>query len=228
MKKECISIVCAVLALVLLSPVHPAAAGIRTDKKIIMIDAGHGGSEAGAMETPSIMEKTIVLELAHRIAEILHPDFTVFLTRTEDISMDIRERTALANNRKAHLFISLHAKPATFRPHAATCYFYQPATGTLRPEAGTSSQWEFNQLPHSAESRRAAEIICKALSCPEEHAPAFTGAPIAVLAGAAMPAVMVEPVTLSDFSESAETLNTRMDEIARQLAGGIAAFFQTP
>lgn len=87
--------------------------GIRT----IVIDPGHGGSEAGARGTGGALEKDITLTLARRLKAALEARLgvRVLLTRDGDVTVDLDDRASIANNNKADLFISLHAN-ASVRP----------------------------------------------------------------------------------------------------------------
>jgi len=78
--------------------------------KTIVIDPGHGGKDPGCYINEKIQEKDIVLNLAKKLKGIIEARLgcEVFLTRTEDISVPLDERTAFANVKKADLFISLH------------------------------------------------------------------------------------------------------------------------
>ena len=79
--------------------------------KIVVIDAGHGGSEPGAIRK-NIMEKKINLEIVLQIKELFDAEdeskVKVFYTRTEDVHVPLQERSQLANALKADLFISIH------------------------------------------------------------------------------------------------------------------------
>lgn len=78
----------------------------------VVIDPGHGGTDAGCT-SPSgkTMEKTIVLDIAKRLADKIKagcPDVKVILTRETDVKVDLHERAGIANRNKANLFISIH------------------------------------------------------------------------------------------------------------------------
>ena len=78
--------------------------------KIVVIDAGHGGSKPGAVQG-DVMEKDIDLSIVQKIKEIFdeqEPDIGVFYTRLDDSAPTLEERVALANELRADLFISIH------------------------------------------------------------------------------------------------------------------------
>src|SRR4029079_18015431 len=81
------------------------------EKKVIVIDPGHGGSETGATGKDGAFEKDITLAIANKLKALLESNtgVRVILTRTGDQQVGLDDRTALANNNKADLFISIHA-----------------------------------------------------------------------------------------------------------------------
>lgn len=86
-----------------------------TDKKIIVIDAGHGGKDPGSLSINKRKEKDFTLAATLKIADLLkkEPNIEVVLTRSDDTYPTLQERSKLANNVKADLFISIHADSVT-------------------------------------------------------------------------------------------------------------------
>lgn len=80
-------------------------------KRRIVIDPGHGGHDPGAMGPSGLHEKDVVLDIAMKLKETLSADplNEVFLTRETDRFIPLEERTAIANNKDADLFVSIHA-----------------------------------------------------------------------------------------------------------------------
>lgn len=76
----------------------------------IVIDAGHGGRDPGAMGRDGLREKDVTLDIARRLKKQLeaHPGYRVLLTRDDDQSMVLRDRIEFANRSEADLFVSLH------------------------------------------------------------------------------------------------------------------------
>jgi N-acetylmuramoyl-L-alanine amidase len=75
----------------------------------VAIDPGHGGEHSGATSSRGVMEKTITLDLAGRLAELLSAaGFETFLTRQGDETMSLDERGDLANQQRADIFVSIH------------------------------------------------------------------------------------------------------------------------
>lgn len=78
----------------------------------IVIDAGHGGKDTGAVGPTGLREKYVTLDIARRVRDKLRrklPDVEVILTRDKDVFVALRDRTAIANDAQADLFISIHA-----------------------------------------------------------------------------------------------------------------------
>jgi N-acetylmuramoyl-L-alanine amidase len=86
-------------------------------KRRIVIDAGHGGHDPGAVGPNGLCEKDVVLDIALKLRDILltDPANEVFLTRETDVFLPLEERTAIANNKNADLFVSIHANACTRR-----------------------------------------------------------------------------------------------------------------
>lgn len=83
----------------------------------IVIDAGHGGHDPGAVGPSNLYEKDIVLDIALKLKKILKADpfNEVYLTREKDVFIPLEERTAIANKKNADLFVSIHANASPRR-----------------------------------------------------------------------------------------------------------------
>jgi N-acetylmuramoyl-L-alanine amidase len=185
----------------------PPAAAIRT----IVIDPGHGGDEPGVQGRDGTSEKDVTLAVARRLRSVLEGrlGLRVLLTRDDDRTVPIETRTAVANNNKADVFLSLHAN-ASFRPAASGAAIYvaafderdHAATSLAReqvPVFGGGSRdieivlWDLAQTRHLDQSAELARII-------EEQfqdrvpltSPSIDRVPFRVLESANMPAVLVE------------------------------------
>lgn len=80
-------------------------------KKIIIIDAGHGGKDSGAVGTSNILEKNVTLSVAKKFAQRCNKEnhFKCMLTRNGDYFLNLRQRVKFARQHKGDIFISLHA-----------------------------------------------------------------------------------------------------------------------
>lgn len=125
----------------------PQVFGVPPDIRRIVLDPGHGGGDPGARnEELGLIEKALVLDLAGRLkARLEAAGYSVSLTRTRDRFLPLEKRAAIANSRKADLFLSLHFN-AHRRAEVAGAETYvltpdsQPSTsGNAAPETGTAA-----------------------------------------------------------------------------------------
>ena len=86
-------------------------------RKIIVIDAGHGGHDPGAIGYSGVHEKNITLAMAKELKRQLDRKgkYTVYLTRSTDVFIPLRKRVEIARKHKADLFMSVHADSALNR-----------------------------------------------------------------------------------------------------------------
>src|SRR5260221_10039362 len=79
---------------------------------VVVIDAGHGGKDPGTIGVTGVQEKNLNLPIALKLGELIsqkYPEVRVLLTRSVDEFPSLKDRTNLANNNHAKLFISIHA-----------------------------------------------------------------------------------------------------------------------
>lgn len=79
---------------------------------VVVIDAGHGGKDPGTIGPSGVMEKNINLPVALKLGSLIQnafPDVKVIFTRTKDVFIEVKDRSVIANNAKAKLFISIHS-----------------------------------------------------------------------------------------------------------------------
>jgi N-acetylmuramoyl-L-alanine amidase len=197
--------------------------GIRT----IVIDPGHGGKEVGAVGPGGLMEKDATLNLCLRLAAALEAKLKtrVVLTRTDDSVVPLDQRTSIANQYKADLFLSVHMNAAIVKgAHGAETYFLsleasdelaKKAAETENAMARTPSApstapstdlklilWDLAQQEYLNESSKLAQDI-------QEEMNRITGvqnrgvkqAPFRVLVGATMPAALVEVAFITNPEE---------------------------
>ena len=190
--------------------------------RTIAIDPGHGGEDAGVRGAAGAVEKDLTLQFARRLKTAIESriGLRVLLTREGDEVVPIERRTELANNNKADLLISLHAN-ASFQPASRGAQVLSLSLEDYRSRArglpvslpvplvggGTrivdAMPWDFAQIPHAAQSAALAEIVVRHLTAhgvlmysrPNDQAP------LGVLVGANMPAVLVELGFLSNAED---------------------------
>jgi N-acetylmuramoyl-L-alanine amidase len=87
-------------------------------KRTVVIDAGHGGHDPGAVGLSGLYEKNVVLDIAIRVREIMredYPSYEIVLTREKDVFIPLPERAEIANRHNADLFVSIHANASSNR-----------------------------------------------------------------------------------------------------------------
>lgn len=87
-------------------------------KRTVVLDAGHGGHDPGAVGPSGLYEKDVVLDIALRVRDIMrkdYPFYDVVLTRDKDVFIPLPERAEIANRHNANLFVSVHANASTNR-----------------------------------------------------------------------------------------------------------------
>lgn len=222
----------------------PADDVIRT----IVIDPGHGGEEVGARGPEGTLEKNVSLAIARRLRdEIVNAlGVQVFLTRNRDVEMDLDARTAVANNYKADLFVSIHANAVRARgARGSEVYFlsYQASDeesrriaqmegaavplGSVAPGSDLAViLWDMAQAEHLEESSALATRIQESLAgVTGSESRGVKQAPFRVLVGATMPAVLVEVAFISNPEEEALLSSAGYQaKIARALMRGIARY----
>ena len=120
------------------------APAIDTDREfVLVIDAGHGAHDSGAIGPYNLKEKDVNLDLTLRLADYLkknRPKIKVVLTRKDDTFLELPERTQLANSLNADMFISIHTNAAKFNRYTASGVetFYPKSKPTLYVSANTS------------------------------------------------------------------------------------------
>jgi N-acetylmuramoyl-L-alanine amidase len=205
---------------------------------VVVIDPGHGGNDIGAKGPGGTQEKTVTLNLARSIADQLKTSCRVVLTRSDDYGLDISERTAVANQSRADIFISLHTGSSfTGSISGETVYFYQQflisslTAESKTPQSLTDSNipvsWDQIQTKYRITSQKLAELIQNQLNSVRRPPDTkIQGAPLLVLEGADMPAVAIEIGNLSNPNEEKALGDTEfLAAIARAIARGVDAFF---
>lgn len=126
--------------------------------KCVVIDPGHGGHDTGTIGGSGLREKDLVLDVARRLKAYIKrnfPDVEVILTRDSDRFVALEERTAIANARRADLFISIHANASESRAASGVeTYFLSPDRASA--EDMKAAQRENARLASEKSSEAAA------------------------------------------------------------------------
>jgi N-acetylmuramoyl-L-alanine amidase len=241
----------------LLDFVRPAPPALRdsrpaaTPLRVLVLDAGHGGHDSGAVGPGGLQEKELVLDVTRRVAKLVSErlNVKVVLSREADHFVTLRDRTSLANKAGADLFVSIHAN--AHRESASqgveTYFLSSEATdsaarqvaaaenGVLQLEKPSSRGrngvvnamiWDLLQSGYQSESSRLAEIVqdsmTQSLRIPNRG---VKQAGFYVLGGAAMPAVLIEIGFVSNPTEERRLKESKYrDEIARAIFAGLAEY----
>nr|WP_274614449.1 N-acetylmuramoyl-L-alanine amidase [Helicobacter pylori] len=220
--------------------------------KKIVLDAGHGGKDCGAMSANLVCEKDIVLEVVKFLhKELKKRGYSVLLTRDKDIYIDLVARTELANKKSADLFISVHAnsipKRSTSNAHGIETYFLSTARSErARKVAEQENKDDVNLMDYFSKSlflnslntqrlivsnKLAIDVQYGMLQSVRKNYPDVVDGgvregPFWVLAGALMPSILIEIGYNSHAIESKRIQSKPYQKIlAKGIADGIDSFF---
>ena len=214
----------------------------------IVIDAGHGGQDQGTQGPKGLLEKDLVLDVALRLGKLVEERMgaEVIYTRSDDTFVPLKQRTALANDKKADLFLSIHANSSSYPRIAGVETYYlnftdsKEALDVASRENASSEQSIFElqdiiqkiTLHDKAEESRefagrvqAALYTFSARNVPGEKNRGVRKAPFVVLIGASMPSVLAEIGFLSNPRE--EALLKKLDyrqKLAEALYRGVTRY----
>lgn len=224
----------------------------RKKHKKIVLDAGHGGKDCGAMSANLVCEKDIVLEVVKFLhKELKKRGYSVLLTRDKDIYIDLVARTELANKKSADLFISVHAnsipKRSTSNAHGIETYFLSTARSErARKVAEQENKDDVNLMDYFSKSlflnslntqrlivsnKLAIDVQYGMLQSVRKNYPDVVDGgvregPFWVLAGALMPSILIEIGYNSHAIESKRIQSKPYQKIlAKGIADGIDNFF---
>lgn len=221
-------------------------------KKIIVIDPGHGGKDSGAVGNGH-MEKEIVLQISLGLAEQLRElGYTVYMTRSNDTFIELKDRTHFANDKSADLFLSVHANaiPKGSDANAAygiETYFLSPGRSerAMRVaalensedmgEMGAYGKLSFLSVLNSekiiASNKLAIDIQKGILNNLRKQFPnvkdnGVREAPFWVLVGAQMPAILLETGYISHPEESSRIADSKYQKwMIEGMVDGVKHYF---
>lgn len=222
--------------------------------KLIVIDAGHGGKDSGALSDKkgSLKEKDIVLSAALKLGnELKKRGYRVLYTRSSDKFINLRDRTKYANDKRADLFISIHANAA---PNAAKAkssegletFFLSPARSERSKKAAEKeNQGDFEEMNYFskqsvlnflnrekivASNKLAIDVQKNILTQTRKKYRIVDGgvreAPFWVLVGAQMPAILIEIGYITHPSEGKRIASKSFqDLLVKGIADGVESYF---
>jgi N-acetylmuramoyl-L-alanine amidase len=209
--------------------------------KVIIIDAGHGGTDPGAIGPGGTKEKDITLEVAYELKKLFdkNKDFNAVLTRKDDTFIPLAQRTNIANEQHANLFISIHNNANINRKVAGFEVFFLAERATDAEAIATANLensvielegkpspklaniqkmlWSMMQNEYLNESSELSSFI--SAIAPGKLKVQNRGVKQAgfyVLRGTQMPAVLVELAFISNYTEEAKLKTRQFQKAAAQ------------
>ncbi|NVN98296.1 MAG: N-acetylmuramoyl-L-alanine amidase, partial [Geobacteraceae bacterium] len=214
----------------------------------IVVDPGHGGKDPGAVGLSGLQEKDVVLSIGLLVAKKLRDEVgvDVVMTRSTDVFIELQERTAIANQVGADLFLSVHANAALNRKASGIETYYlnlaktEKAAQLAARENGTSlekvsllqavlfdlmANYKLNDSAHLAEEVQKA--LYKRISSHDSSVKnlGVKQGPFYVLVGATMPSILVESAFISNPHEEAKLTDPKYLELtAEGIIDGVVAY----
>ncbi|GAB6274358.1 MAG: hypothetical protein STSR0004_12210 [Peptococcaceae bacterium] len=190
------------------------------EENLVILDPGHGGNDPGALGPSGLKEKDVNLDVAKRVKEILaSQNIKTELTREGDNYVDLYERSGMANNYGASVFVSIHMNAHENRDANGTSVFYYCYFNEQKEE----------EIARQEKSKELANItqqnLLNLLGLKDRG---VQQANFAVLRTTSMPAVLVEAAFISNYTE--ENLLAQeyfRQKIAQAIAQGITDFITT-
>ncbi|MEA3314500.1 MAG: N-acetylmuramoyl-L-alanine amidase [Campylobacterota bacterium] len=225
------------------------------NNKVIVIDPGHGGKDAGAVGSKRKYEKKIVLNVGKYLRDELKKDgYKVFLTRNRDKYIRLSNRTKFANKKNATLFISIHAnsiaKKRAHKVHGLETFFLSPARskrakrvaakenkgdmGSMNWSSKNSFLTILNQKKITESNKLAIDVqknmlhtLRKTYGKKRIADGGVREAPFWVLVGAQMPSILIEVGYISHPVEGKRIYTRKYQKlIAKGIAKGINSYFK--
>ena len=177
---------------------------MRAAERTFMLDAGHGGSDSGAVYNGRL-EKNDNLRITLAVGERLaRSGERVLYTRTDDSTVDLTYRSTMANSAGATYFVSFHRNSASTVGRGVEVYYY----------TGLSAQ--------STAARMAAPVQDALVAC-GFHNRGVKQAKFSVLRRTSMPAILVELAFINNEAENAK-FDSEFDRIADAIASALLSF----
>ncbi|MFH1865221.1 MAG: N-acetylmuramoyl-L-alanine amidase [Candidatus Eisenbacteria bacterium] len=212
----------------------------------VMIDPGHGGTDSGAMGRLGLVEKDVALAIAEEVAQQLRREgFYVFMTRSSDSSVPLRRRAEIANLAGADIFVSIHC--GAWHSGGASGFrvsYYVPTQSNAVDKNSAGSRglrrgsrdsrrrgvgellWGGPQESRTGDSRALARAVRGRMSRALPNYDRGVGsAGLAVLAGCAMPAILVETAFITNAADAALLADEGFREtVAGAIALGVTEY----
>lgn len=236
-------------------PVVPVEKPKRSSRKardlIVAIDAGHGGKDPGAVGKAGTREKDIVLQVARRFEALLKKEsgYKPVMIRSKDVYLPLRSRIKIAREKKADLFISIHADAAKNRKAKGSSVFILSENGASSEAARLLAQHENSvgdvrlddkddvlagvlldlSQRHTIESSHtvAKDLLNELSKVGGVHSKRVEQAGFAVLKSPDIPSVLVETAFISNPAEEKRLRTSAyQNKLAKSLLKGTRSYFE--
>lgn len=210
---------------------QPAAAA--PPLPVIVLDAGHGGTDEGARSRDGVLEKNLNATLVQQVAAALESThkYRVVLTRSGDSDPAIEQRTTVANTSHPVAFVTFHAGQLGDRAPVIRVYTYQPSSpfipaSSTPPPPSQFVRWDQAQQASTARSQQLATDLAQRLAAIRGVlTPPPMSAPVRQLRSVAAPAVAIEVGTLTPaYNAGVLAQFPFQQQVAAAVAGALEAF----
>ena len=226
----------------------------KPQQKIIMVDAGHGGDDPGAIGYNGSYEKNVTLAIAKKLAIKINQlsQYKSVLTRSGDYYISLASRVRLAQKSQVNLFISIHADSVNNHKINGTSIYILSNKGASTKFAkrleksenaadkfgGVSSKyqdqylneilWDFSRSNRGEQNEKLANQVLKNIkNIGKLHQTAPQKAGFIVLKTPAIPSILIETAFISNIKDERRLNNaTQQDKIASAILAGIQAYYK--
>ncbi|TXK84720.1 N-acetylmuramoyl-L-alanine amidase [Paenibacillus sp. N3.4] len=188
----------------------------------VVLDAGHGGSDPGAIGINGLQEKDVNWNITQKVRdELVRRGYEVVLTRTDDSYWSLAQRVEFTNSQKADLFVSIHANSHTNAKTNGTMVLYYDND---YPQEDYPASEEMKKLtPYSKDL--AQHVLDSLLLAAGTKNLGLTPSAVYVARMGSIPSILVETAFLSNQTDSALLANDAVrTEMAKGIANGIASY----
>jgi len=194
----------------------------------VILDPGHGGADLGARSAGHILEKNITLKLSRLLHRMLEDSemIEVIPVRPDDLGIPAIRRIEFANAQRGELYLGLHADGGISpRSHPMKIFINSAST---QKSGGGPEGWKHLNDAYGARNEKMAAAIAGALARLEpKRGVEIVKTPLLTLNGLAMPAVVVEPVDLSNPEDEIRLENDDyLQGTARAIAGAVIDYLR--
>jgi N-acetylmuramoyl-L-alanine amidase len=244
-------LIATLVALPCFTQARPADGAKPTRSFVVVIDAGHGGKDTGAVGPNGVLEKDVVLAIARKLDALIRkaPGMRAVMARSGDQFVDLRKRAEIAHNARADLFVSLHADAYESEDAHGSSVFTLSETDASSEAARCLADREnmtevggVNLRRHDkvlasvlvdlsknatleASDTAAAKVLAALQDDFAVHNPTVQKAGFAVLKSLDVPSVLIETAFISNPQEESRLRDNRhQDQLARSILKGIRAY----